>query len=202
MLQNEDARLQLRQTHFKERQSKLQDFESHIQAYAGIQKSSLPPIKSCGDLNRASAGQGRSLAEELGAFWQVLGEICKDEYAPTHAVAATLQELAGNAKGTTSADPADPGRRLIRALNKLDLFLDLLAIRYDLLIEQTNLSQDELIFHIRMMRLNAQDQEVLLHSGITGLAIYEAGGIKPQDVANIIHTAQTLATAAIAARVK
>ena len=52
------------------------------------------------------------------------------------------------------------------------------------------------------MQLDAREHEILLSGGITGLATFEAGGVKPQDVANIISMAQALATGAIAARVK
>lgn len=245
LLQNEEARLQLRQTHFKERQAKLADFQSHVSKYTGgskktqqkksledALKGNLPdavkdfdeaqrkqilayeeqikselqaehdkPIKTCSDLDEAKNNPTRKevLADALGDFWQVVGEICGTSYPQNQLVVDSLKNLAERAKAKGGADSE---QELVKVLTKLSLTLDLLASRYDLLVEQTNLSQDELIFHIRMMRLNAQEQEVLLHSGITGLATYEAGGIKPQDVANVISMAQALAQAAIAARVK
>jgi hypothetical protein len=245
LLQNEEARLQLRQTHFKERQAKLADFQSHVGNYAGgskktrekksfedalkgnltdnvknfdeeqlkqilayeekinkeLQTEQAKPIKTCEDLNNASKDPNRKevLKDAFGSFWQVIDEICGAAYTRTQTVADSLKDLAqqAQAKGGSGSE-----QELVKVLTKLSLVLDLLASRYDLLVEQTNLSQDELIFHIRMMRLNVQEQEVLLHSGITGLATYEAGGIKPQDVANIVSMAQALAQAAIAARVK
>jgi hypothetical protein len=288
--------LQLRQTHFTDRQAKLADFESHVANYAGgstkvQEKQSLSEtikslenklktltdpqekelavnmltdnkghldkilayeqkvndelelerkvertqdgetmpnaLKSCEDIRRACKNEKRNevIKDALGSFWQVLGEICKESYPPTDNIVDTLKNLAQTPPGTANPGEKDelcpplkqqdnknenlktaPAKtteqNLATALHKLNDLINLLAVRYDLLVEQTNLSQDELIFHIRMMRLSAQEQEVLLHSGITGLATYEAGGIKPEDVANVIHTAQTLATAAIAARVK
>jgi len=285
LLQDEEARLQLRQTHFTERAAKLAEFQDHVAKYAGgsqkhqeklnllqaIQSlenklktpldgaakklaedslqedktrldgilafeknvndeldlernpETLNAIKDCDGLKRACADDKRKavLIDALGSFWQVVGEICKKRsHPPGGNIVDSLKALAQSAPATATEpdefcpelspkskekDPSSaksPERRLVTVLTKLNGSINLLAVRYDLLVEQTNLSQDELIFHIRMMRLNAQDQEVLLHSGITGLAIYEAGGIKPQDVANVISMAQGLAQAAIAARVK
>ncbi|HEY2232562.1 MAG TPA: hypothetical protein VGK01_03715 [Candidatus Angelobacter sp.] len=271
MLQNEEARLQLRQTHFEERQAKLDAFIAHVTEYAGDDKQKPTCVEVRVDLAQANHTLDSVLGKE---FYQVLGEICGSAYSPDQPVMACLQNLAQNAQGKSSSekdgfctlnekkaaaekqeskktqkaakvrnpgknqkssnqqqpeekqkpeitpsempcsqiDPRkaggtngrciDPERKLLNVLDKLNSVLHLLAVRYDLLIEQTNLSQDESIFQIRMMQLNAQENEVLLRAGITGLATYEAGGIKPEDVANIIHTAQVLATAAIAARVK
>ncbi|HXO39144.1 MAG TPA: hypothetical protein VN872_10925 [Candidatus Acidoferrum sp.] len=281
MLQNEQARLELHQTHFKERQAKLEKFAAHVKQYAGEDKTGADTKEiTCETVRKDLAQPNHTLDSALGGeFYQVLGEICSDAYSPTQTVMACLQNLAQNAQAKTSSekngfctlnkkpkstekqeseeqkanktqkggknqksgknqklsekqqsqetqqsenkpspkpcsdiDPEDAGdtkgrcidpqRQLMNLLNALDGVLHMLAVRYDLLIEQTNLSQDEYIFQIRMMQLNTQENEVLLHAGITGLATYEAGGIKPEDVANIIHTAQALATAAIAARVK
>jgi hypothetical protein len=176
-------------------------------------------IRTCADFKRACDDPTRKkiLVDTFGSFWQVVNEICKPSYASNDKIFESLKNFAQNGPGVTTepdefcpiqkqqpAKQVTPSReqRLVTVLNKLNNIMDLLSVRYDLFVEQTNLSHDELIFHIRMMRLNAQEHEVLLSSGITGLATYEAGGIKPEDVANIIHTAQTLATAAIAARVK
>ena len=55
---------------------------------------------------------------------------------------------------------------------------------------------------IRMSAINLRERAVLIEHGLEGLASYYQGGLKPEDVANLLNAAQTIALAIIAGRVE
>ena len=71
-------------------------------------------------------------------------------------------------------------------------------------IERGDMAQyyDETVFQLQLAELDAREHSTLLRTSIQGLATYEQGGIKPQDIANLISAAEVAATAVIAAGVK
>ena len=44
----------------------------------------------------------------------------------------------------------------------------------------------------------AAERQALIRSGLDGLAAYHAGGLKPEDIANLIRFAQAVGVAVIA----
>jgi hypothetical protein len=71
-------------------------------------------------------------------------------------------------------------------------------------IEKGDMAQyyEETVFQLQLAELDAREHSTLLRTSIQGLATYEQGGIKPQDIANLISAAEVAATAVIAAGVK
>jgi hypothetical protein len=56
-------------------------------------------------------------------------------------------------------------------------------------------------YSIRLSAINSREHEALIARGLEGLAIYHAGGIKPEMIANFLRAAQTAALAVIGAGV-
>lgn len=59
----------------------------------------------------------------------------------------------------------------------------------------------EQLFAIRTSAVNADSRAQLISHGLEGIATYEAGGITPDDLANVFRAAQTIASAVIAGRI-
>ena len=60
---------------------------------------------------------------------------------------------------------------------------------------------DEQLLAVRMSAVNADSRAQLISHGLEGIATYEAGGITPDDLANVFRAAQTIASAVIAGRI-
>lgn len=52
-------------------------------------------------------------------------------------------------------------------------------------------------YSIRLSALNAEEREILIQSGLTGLKLFHDGGLRPEQVANILRGLQALALAFI-----
>jgi hypothetical protein len=59
---------------------------------------------------------------------------------------------------------------------------------------------DEQLFAIKISAVNADSRAQLINHGLQGIAVYEQGGITPDDIANAFRAAQTIAAAVIAGR--
>jgi hypothetical protein len=73
--------------------------------------------------------------------------------------------------------------------------------RFLLLKEGIDDVTDEQLLAVRMSAVNADSRAQLIRHGLEGIATYEAGGITPDDVANVFRAAQTAASGVIAGRI-
>jgi hypothetical protein len=73
--------------------------------------------------------------------------------------------------------------------------------RFLLLEDGIDEATDEQLLAIRVSAVNADSRATLIRHGLEGIATYEAGGITPDDVANVFRAAQTIASAVIAGRI-
>jgi hypothetical protein len=190
-LQNELARLNLQQEHRKKRLEALQSYSANLKKYAG----DYPATEDCSNPRKPDDWP------RFGLFSKLLQSVCEGKVLD-HQILTDLQTMAKDAQ-QLNKDGVAANKKLVDTLIDLSRLMNLIgAARYDLLIGASRLYDDELVFQIRVTQLNMREHEVLLSGGISGLAAFEGGGIKPQDVANIVTAAQAVATAAIAARVK
>jgi len=72
------------------------------------------------------------------------------------------------------------------------------------LLESADIEQQysATLFQLRMLELDSEEHVIMLGAGIDGLAIYEKGGIRSEDMGHLIQAAQAAAVAAIAGRSK
>jgi hypothetical protein len=120
---------------------------------------------------------------------------------PDDLVLANVQRLAIQARELTPCG-IESSKSLQDLLNLLSLYASLAGVR-TYIAEASDLStaNDELKFQIRLAQINAREHEALISSALKGLDTFEEGGVKPEDVANLIRAAETAATAVIAGRV-
>jgi hypothetical protein len=103
---------------------------------------------------------------------------------------------------TEIARPLDSTLTLRNLLDILGRYVSLIGYqRYLLASDMIEAVTEDQIFAIRESALNTKERSVLISHGLQGLAAYHAGGIKPEDIANMMRAAQTAASAVIAARV-
>jgi len=116
-------------------------------------------------------------------------------------IISTIQKLATHSRELTACG-TESSKSLQDLLNLLSLYASIAGVR-TYMAEASDLStaNDELTFQIRLAQINAREHEALISSALKGLDTFEQGGIKPDDIANLIRAAQTAAAAVIAGRV-
>ena len=120
---------------------------------------------------------------------------------PDEMIVVTVGRLAQQASALTSCGISATAA-LQKLLSLLSLYGSIVGVRtYMAEAADLNFTNDELEFQIRLAQLNAREHEELIASALKGLDVFEQGGVKPEDIANLIRAAQLAATSVIAGRV-
>lgn len=120
---------------------------------------------------------------------------------PDEMVVVSVGRLAKQANSLTSCG-VETTQALKQLLDLLSLYGSIVGVRtYMVEASDLDVTNGELQFQIRLAELNAREHELLIASALKGLDLFEQGGIKSEDVANLIRAAQAAATAVIAGRV-
>jgi len=121
---------------------------------------------------------------------------------PDEMIVVSVGRLAKQANALTSCG-VQTSQILEQMLDLLSLYGSIVGVRtYMVEASDLDFTSDELRFQIRLAELNAREHEYLIASALKGLDLFEQGGIKSEDVANLIRAAQAAATAVIAGRVE
>jgi len=203
--QLEVERIGLRQQHDKDVEDAL--------------KSQLQLVSDLSGLS--SNGFNCNSAEDIGIFRFFRHYLCVEDHQPLCAkqgdpsilanrfdatpdemIVVTVGRLAKQANSLTSCG-VETTQMLKQLLDLLSLYGSIVGVRtYMMEASDLDVTNDELRFQIRLAELNAREHELLIASALKGLDMFEQGGIKPEDVANLIRAAQAATTAVIAGRVK
>jgi len=148
---------------------------------------------------------------EFGKIYAYL-EICTPGTACAHHFLTAADNLAeqvmqtiGRLSTTANAEVGRPLDSTLALRNLLDILGRYVSVigyqRYLLGVDTIESVTDDQIFAIRQSALNAKERSVLISHGLEGLAAYYSGGIKPEEIANLMRAAQTAAQAVVAGKV-
>lgn len=153
-------------------------------------------------------GDGRLREGDFGKIYRYLLP-CTAQDCPSHPFVSNPDEQVLTTIGTLAERANKEVGATLDATLALQNLMDVI-VRYASLIgyqrflflrDGIDEVTDEQLFAIRVSAVNADSRAQLISHGLNGLATYEAGGITPDDVANVFRAAQTIASAVIAGRI-
>jgi hypothetical protein len=153
-------------------------------------------------------GDGRLLEGDFGKIYRYLVP-CAAQDCPSHPfvsgpdeqVLTTIGLLAEKANKEVGSS-FDATLALQNLMDVIARYSSLVGYeRFLLLKEGIDGVADDQLLAVRMSAVNADSRAQLIRHGLEGIATYEAGGITPDDVANIFRAAQTIASGVIAGRI-
>lgn len=116
-------------------------------------------------------------------------------------VLQTIGKLAARAEKEVGGARPDATMQLRDLMDVLNRYVTLVGYqKYLLLADTVEAAADENLFSIRLSAINTREREMLVAHGLEGLAAYHAGGIKPEEIANVFRAVQSIAVAALAAK--